>query len=426
MITNLLKIFALAFIVVTGLALPGHTEKTADIVSTYLTWDNEDTATTMVVNILSLIKPKNPILHYGTAVQMMNGQQIVFNPTDVRPITGTPIYITRFSLKNLSPDTMYFFNYKDETHTLPKELSFKTLPATNKPVEFVQGGDMSASTNVETVGLQAITNDTMALLIGGDVAYEDGKLSNFKLWLKWFSIMNRTMKTPNGRLIPLLVSVGNHEVNTQSSTNFFVRAPFFMNLFLQNGQPYFKRALGPHTTVFSLDSGHLSTHSGAQRDWLEAELANTNTENKFAQYHVPMYPTYRDYEGSLSAAARKHWLPLFDKYELTAGFENHDHTLKRTHMLRGNAKVMSGGTVYVGDGCWGVGSRTADKRWYHAVAESKRHTWRVVAHKDAVQFSAIGQQGEILDQFIIEKKQVTEVSHFKNKSEGKKIATLVN
>lgn len=408
MISNLLKIIALSFLVVMALTLPGHSGKPEDVHSIYLTWDNVDTSSTMVVNILTLEKPKNPTLLFGTAVQVMNGVSTKTDPTETRAISGTPIFVTRFSLKNLSPDTTYFFNYKDETHLTPKEQSFKTLPASQKPVEFVQGGDMSASNEVEKVAAQAITNDTMALLIGGDVAYADGKVSKYNLWLKWFTIMNRTMKTPEGRLIPLIVSVGNHEVNSKSGTNLFERAPFFMNLFFQDGKSYFKRELAPHTTVFSLDSGHLSSHSGAQRDWLEAELANTTTENKFAQYHVPMYPTFRSYDGSLNAAARKHWLPLFDKYELTAGFENHDHTLKRTHMLRGNAKVNSGGTVYVGDGCWGVGTRPSDKRWYHAVSESKRHTWRVTASKDVVEFTAIGRMGEVLDQFSIEKRQVSE------------------
>lgn len=407
MIKNFVKVFTLTLVILVGTSLPAHTKKAADVHSIYLTWDNEDTATTMVVKILTLEKPKNPRLIYGTAVQTMSRGGSEVAETESRAIATTPIHITSFSLKNLSPDTVYFFNYKDETHQLPKENSFRTLPNTNKPVEFLQGGDLSASNDVERVAQQAVTNDTMAYVIGGDIAYENGVLSSYNLYLKWFTIMNRAMKAPDGRLIPLILAVGNHEVNGKQSADNFVRSPFYLNLFLQNnGRSFFKRNLGAHSTIFALDSGHITPHGGIQRDWLEAELQNTATPNKFAVYHVPMYPTYRDYDGSLSAAGRKHWLPLFDKYELTVGFENHDHTLKRTHMLKENKKVTSDGTVYVGDGCWGAGARPADKRWYHHIAESKLHIWRILADKDSVSLEAIGKNGETLDQFSIENREV--------------------
>lgn len=406
---NLIKIFSLALLITLGLQNQGHSERAKPILSTYLTWDREDTTTTMVVNILTTEKPKNPELKYGTALQTLKGLNTKTTPTSHTPIENTPFYVTRFSLTKLTPDTTYFFNYSDETHAPSKEQFFHTLPDSNKTVEFVQGGDMSTNSELQKVSLNAITNDTMALLIGGDIAYADGDTKNHGRWTKWFTLMNNTMKTPDGRLIPLIVAVGNHEVNSKTSTNPFTRAPFYTNLFFQNKEiSYFKRSLGPNNMIFVLDTGHLAKHDGLQKNWLENELYSSEEKNKFALYHVPLYPSFRSYNEYLSEKGRKEWLPLFDKYELLAAFENHDHVLKRTHMLKNNKKVSSQGTVYVGDGCWGASVRSANKQWYHHNVENKRHVWRVVTSKQATEFTAIGKNGEVFDHFSIENKQVIE------------------
>jgi acid phosphatase type 7 len=407
MIRNIIKIITLTTLVIIASSMEAFTKRAARVQATYLTWDSEDTATTMVVKILTLEKPKNPRLLFGTAVQMVKHNNRFTAPPDERNIPNTPLFITSFSLSGLSPDSTYFFNFKDDTHQATSEESFRTLPANDSPVEFLSGGDMSASPNISKIAQAAVTDDTMAYVIGGDIAYDDGKTSNYKLWLKWFSYMNTAARTPNGRMIPMILALGNHEANSSSSKDPFSKIPFYTHLFLQNGGgTYFKREFASHTTLFALDSGHFSSHSGAQKQWLEKELSNSSKENKMAVYHVPLYPTHRSEDGSFTQDGRDHWLPLFDAHNLTLSFENHDHTLKRTHMLRNNKQVQSGGTVYVGDGCWGVGARTVNKRWYHHLAESKLHIWRVKASSSSVKLEAIGTDGIIYDEFAIENKQV--------------------
>ena len=67
-------------------------------------------------------------------------------------------------------------------------------------------------------------------------------------------------------------------------------------------------------------------------------------------------------------------MPLFERYNVDAVFEHHDHTYKRTHPLldgRPNAK----GVLYLGDGSWGKIRKPTDldKRPYLAVAEESYH-----------------------------------------------------
>ena len=103
-----------------------------------------------------------------------------------------------------------------------------------------------------------------------------------------------------------------------------------------------------------MDSGHTHPINGAQTEWLAGVLeARQLVPHKFALYHVPAYPSSRPFNYGISKQIRKNWVPLFDKYKLTAAFENHDHDYKRTHPLL-EGKTAPKGVIYLGDGAWGV------------------------------------------------------------------------
>jgi hypothetical protein len=97
-------------------------------------------------------------------------------------------------------------------------------------------------------------------------------------------------------------------------------------------------ASGPgFVLLFLLDSGHLAAHGGAQAQWLERELAaHASVPVRLATYHVSLLPGFRLPTTHYSKQGRKHWQPLFDRYELMAAFENHDHVFKRSHPIRGD------------------------------------------------------------------------------------------
>jgi hypothetical protein len=76
----------------------------------------------------------------------------------------------------------------------------------------------------------------------------------------------------------------------------------------------------------------------------------------------------------IGADARKHWVPLFERYNVDAVLEHHDHTFKRTHPLL-DGRVNERGIVYLGDGSWGKIDRpdTPAHRPYLAVADEAYH-----------------------------------------------------
>ena len=168
----------------------------------------------------------------------------------------------------------------------------------------------------------------------------------------------------------------------------------------QQGEPsYFSRKFGKNFVFYLLDSGHMAPYGPEQANWLDEQLrADAAIPYRFAVYHVGFYPAYRPFENARLDSARALWLPLFDKYHLTAAFENHDHVFKRTKLLR-NEQVDPQGTLYLGDGCWGQNARTVSKalRWYEKKAASIQHFWLVQVARSGVEYRAINKEGEVFD-----------------------------
>lgn len=74
----------------------------------------------------------------------------------------------------------------------------------------------------------------------------------------------------------------------------------------------------------------------------------------FPVYHVPAFPSVRSFSNQTSAAIRRNWVPLFERFGIKVAFEHHDHAYKRTVPIREEAIDPERGIVYFGDGAWGA------------------------------------------------------------------------
>ena len=72
-------------------------------------------------------------------------------------------------------------------------------------------------------------------------------------------------------------------------------------------------------------------------------------------YHSPIYSsTEINYlETVFIEEANKYWIPVFDEYKFKTIYENHQHTHKRSKLLKNNT-IDIHGTLYIGDGSWGA------------------------------------------------------------------------
>ncbi len=366
-----------------------------ELKAVYLTWGSPDTSSQITINVLTL--------------QKADSVEIIFNEMSEKisrhkELKDTPFHLYTFDFKNLAPKKNYNFQVILNGKPVKAAYKFTTLPNDDTPIEIVSGGDLSPHEDVVSVAKQAVTKNTMALFLGGDLAYEDGNPKRYELWLQLWDLLNQAMISPDGRLLPLVVAIGNHETNKTKTSNPKEKAPFYFLFFEQNEQlTYFTRHFGKHTSLITLDTGHVADHDEQQEKWLKKELKrDVKIPNLLALYHVPLYPSFRPYDDKKSVKGRKAWLPLFDEYQLDVAFENHDHALKRSKMLKNEKIVSKNGTLYVGDGAWAVAPRpAAPDRWYLQMAKVEKHLWRVLASPKKLSFQAINKKGQILDSFTL-------------------------
>lgn len=275
-------------------------------------------------------------------------------------VSGTEVWVRRVELQGLEPNTEYLFRIGKEMEVH----RFKTLPQTAKePVQFVVGGDAYQLESLfHEMNLAIVKKNPDFIVVGGDIAYTNqniiprGKWWEIDRWRKFFSQWKQTMKTKEGRLIPIVPVVGNHDVPRGhiDPTNMPV---MFYELFAfpLKGKSYRALHFGRYLQLLLLDTHHTWPVKGEQTEWLSQAL-NNRISWKIPIYHVAAYPSHYSYEARTSKQIRKWWVPLFEQNGVKLAFENHNHRYKRTFPLKGS-KIDETGIVYFGDGSWGVPPR---------------------------------------------------------------------
>lgn len=384
--------------------------------SVLLTWQG-DTSTTMTVNLVVEADgigerlPRSASVEWRPSGSEDEPVAISSEPLEIGGVPDVRVY--RFPIRGLEPGTGYDFDILIDGRSAGPVRSFRTVPEQG-PVRLVAGGDVGTEPLSLALLAEAARRSPHMLVIGGDLAYANGLVSRWPLWRTWLEHVTEGLVTPEGHTVPLVLSIGNHEVNVgrdggvPASAPAERKAPFYFGLFAQNqagggspedgGATYFRRGLGSVGALYVLDSGHLVSHRD-QAAWLAAHMeADADLPNRLALYHVPLYPAHRSYEGS--AAGREAWEEVFHRGRLTVALENHDHVLKRSHPIRLGEVVGEGeGVLYLGDGCMGMDARTVDaeERWYIERSASEPHFWMAELSDEGSIFRAFDEEGRLLD-----------------------------
>ena len=338
-------------------------------------------------------------------------QLISSEPLEIGGVPDVRVY--RFPIEGLEPGAAYDFETLLDGRPVGAVRRFRTVPDEG-PVRLATGGDVGTEPLSLALLAQAASQSPHVLAIGGDLAYANGLTDRWPRWRLWLEHVTEGLMTPDGFTVPLVLSIGNHEVNVgreggvAASSPPEQKAPFYYGLFAQNqgaadvqgdgGATYFRRGLGAAGALYVLDSGHLVSHQD-QVSWLAAHMeADANLPNRIALYHVPLYPAHRSYEGS--ARGREAWEQVFHRGRLTVALENHDHVFKRSHPIRlGEVVGPNEGVLYLGDGCMGMDARTVDleERWYIDRSASEPHYWMAELSGDGAVYRAFDEEGRLLD-----------------------------
>lgn len=338
----------------------------------FLTWQ-QDPTTTMTIQWIGTDTEgaQRPV---SFVPEGLNTWQVATGITKRYPMTD--LWIFRSELTGLQPDSEYKFRVGNDS----AEYRFRTMPkkATNT-VHFVSGGDSGISKAAIATNKTAAAQAPMFVVIDGDLAYENGKDPN--TFLQFLVNYSRDLRDAKGRLIPLLVGIGNHEVNGGYGKP-RTAAPFYYAVFdgFYKETGYNVLDFGDYLSLIFLDTGHTSPIEGEQTSWLEKTLQEREEfPTVFVFNHVPAYPSVRPAKlpGGIEATGhgnRKHWVPLFERYNVDAVFEHHDHCFKRSHPLLDGMKNENG-ILYLGDGSWGKIRRpdTPERRPYLALTHEAYH-----------------------------------------------------
>lgn len=370
-------------------------------ISLYLTLES-DPLTSMTIRWITPQEDHNNIVYYKS----MNSDSwdVAQGEHFIMP-NRQPYVIHYCKLTDLTPSTTYEFKVSEQTFT------FNTFSEHLSSLRFIVGGDMYHDDieYVSKMNTNAALLDPDFIVLGGDLAYSAPKFNfffsdNITRWLDWLKSCTKTFVTPSGRMIPLVVGIGNHEVvgRYNKTPN---EAKYFYSFFrYPNTSSFYNLNFADYFSLFILDSGHTNPISGIQTEWLRKKLQGIDSNAfKFAVYHVPAFPSVRNFNQEVSKLIRKNWVPLFEKHGFKAAFEHHDHAYKRTYPLI-NYKIDPEGVIYLGDGAWGVKNPRSPKSKknnpYLAKIASKQHFIQITLTNEFQKYEAIDNNKEVFDTFL--------------------------
>lgn len=391
-------------------------EPTVEPVAMYLSWQRDPT-TTMTIQWHTEGRSERPAVQYGP----LGEETVAVVRATSEPMVFSDRFVHTVEITGLEPDSEYRFrlgNLKEGRHS--PFYKFRTMQKTpDRPIRIAIGGDVRHRADwMAQVNRQAMRFDPDFIVWGGDLAYSDGRPNLVYREYEFFQVMMETLITEDGRVVPVLMAIGNHEIaghfywgdergrdSYEDSDDYRNRiAPYFYNLHAFPGHPgYGVLDFGNYMSLIFLDTDHSGPVEGTQTEWLKQTLeARKGVPHLFPVYHVPAYPSVRNPNDGTSRRIREHWHPLFEEAGVRLAFENHDHAYKRTVPIR-QGQVDEDGIVYIGDGAWGVGERavrdTADT-WYLERAQSIRHLILLTIQDDFQDLKMISREGDLIDHYI--------------------------
>jgi hypothetical protein len=367
----------------------------------FLTWFRDPTTTMTIQWIGAMGETSDTKIYFSQASQSFLPWGWESQASTPRPYGQTDLKVFRSELTNLKPGTDYLFRIGKES----KAYRFRTMPAkATNAIQFISGGDCGVNAHAVANNIQAARQDPMFALIGGDLGYDNGK--SVEISLAFLRNYSKHMVGRDGRLIPMLACIGNHEVDGGYGKP-RAKAPFFYALFdgLFTDTSYATIDFGDYLSLVLLDTGHTAPIAGDQTDWLEKTLKErVDHPNLFVVNHVPAYPSFRnpgdDGKGKPGTGSgnRKHWVPLFQKYRVPVVLEHHDHTFKRTKPLLDGLEDDNG-VRYLGDGSWGRlrAPTQAEKVSYLEASSGEYHLSLHRIQKEERFHLALDENGRVMD-----------------------------
>ena len=347
-----------------------------------LIW-NDDPSTTMTIG-WNQISGANPTVYYDVVDHhsSLNSYAYSKKVDRIEWFRGMSNQFAR--LKNLTPNTTYYFLIKD-SDGISKRYWFKTAPDNQyERLSIIAGGDSRNHRKGRQNANKLVSKlRPHCVMFGGDMTGSDNDVQ----WKTWFEDWQMTINS-DGQMFPIIPARGNHEYSNGTIMKLF-DAP--------NKNVYYGLTFGGNLLrTYTLNS--LIAPGGHQREWLQKDLRqNQDVVWRFAQYHHPIRPhTSRK---SDKQAQYNSWSKLFYDFQVQLAVECDAHVCKSTYPIRptykgnhdmGFIRDDERGTVYVGEGCWGAPLRAANdgKKWTRAIGSFNQFKW-IFVDNDKVEIRTV-------------------------------------
>jgi acid phosphatase type 7 len=314
----------------------------------------EDPSTTIVIG-WQQVSGNTPVLYYDTKDNGVSFEKYAMQKVPDKTVDFKGMKNVFVRLEGLRPNTLYHCIIKD-SEGLSRKMSFQTAPNTPETrLSIIAGGD---SRNMRETRIKANKLvgklRPLAVFFGGDMSDSNSTLE----WREWLDDWQHSI-TPEGRLTPIVASLGNHEESPETLINLFD---------IPSDEAYYALTFGGSLLrLYTLNS--FSPPAGEQKTWLKTDLERHNDVLfKIAQYHLPIRPHVLGKESNQEQYI--HWAPLFGKYDVKLAIECDAHVAKYTFPIRPSTSdgAVEGfirddlhGTVYIGEGGWGAPLRQANR-----------------------------------------------------------------
>ncbi len=265
-----------------------------------------------------------------------------------------PGYWHEVTLKNLKPGTIYYFRVGGPGGW-SKELKFRTIKP-GQTIKLVFSGDsrrpwgngyeLKIHPNIISnfpwsriwVAKAIAKENPDAVVFVGDMV-EEG--NNWTEWVKWFKDVTDNLITKDGRVIPIVAVIGNHEMGEWP--NIESTYAWFKGLFANPGNELWFALDFPYVHLVALATtggcvatlwGPMLKEAEEEVGFLNSTLATTHARWKVVAFHVPYYSCYATGTGYPSELLLKYWAPIIEKYHVNFVINGHVHNYMRSWPIK--------------------------------------------------------------------------------------------
>lgn len=323
-----------------------------------------DASTEVVVSWHTTEAVANPRVLLGTPATGFGSTVQAHTRTYRDAKSRTEVRVNHALITGLLPDTDYVYAAVHDG-AAPELGAVRTAPSGRQPLRFTSFGDQGTPTLGrrtdagyvnDNLGSPAAGDACAAIeriaplfhLVNGDLCYANLAQDRVRTWSDWFETNTRS-----ARYRPWMPAAGNHENELGNGPVGYGAYQTYFEL-PDSGSGDELRGLWYAFTAGSVrvislnnddvcfqDGGNFYVHGysgGAQRRWLEGELADARSDPRVDWVVVCMHQTAistADRTNGADLGIRQQWLPLFDRYQVDLVVCGHEHHYERSHPVRG-------------------------------------------------------------------------------------------